>query len=1189
MKIYIKLSWLFLVFACCYQIHGQIPIQIEPDIFPIPDTEDIDIASFDRPDFKGNQSVRGIVRISPDDTDFVLTRTGITLSLVPPKKNNKEQLWWLLQDYIHKGFSIVSVSDGTQWLFVGSKDSDTYQLELKTNDKTASNEIIDEYIDPGYFFEMQIPYTTQQKRHALIRSISNTDIYWHYTTSGIALNKLTKEDTTPFVFNYEIANFFENSYLSIPFYDSANHTENILQDKTATRISVVGEEINPDNNSAIIGSGAITVLNKKGDDEMFRVVFENESIASIGLLDYVNSHYTKDAIQSSGSRKLIAGISVDDGGDIYLFNKGQVKYTGFETDKPILFGYKQGKLIAKQGDKTKEMTGVPTPILLNNNDGNISRLLAKIRNGSVQLSYIASAIVISGKEFGTKELPDTYSTSPQFSHAPDPNKPSNLFDWQQEDYILRYKSNGAVITESVTSPFYEDNPRFSAIASKQSANGTYLGGEDFSVLDGWELIKMDFGYDENNKPKPDSKLRGEPYMMFYNRFTGKLRIFIYINNSSIANNLRVTLIDKVSNTISGTYGKPRLWSSFLQGKALDERTLSSGAYSKTVVLNSSSTGQFFYADFTFNYDPCICFFESNLQIKVDKVTKGDLQIVGKTLGGSIPAGSPVYDDFMAQTDNFLTGVLDAPFGEQVQTLGDISFNNFDEWGNREWSNETEFILPGKKVEQWEREALQLQYQGTVTMSSGDFLSATGKAMKAVGEGTDWGFLNTGAPLKAVGEGIDASGTAMKGSGRALTAKALKIRLDNLTDQPDKTIPLSFPDPQPSVVFSELAATGTLTISTNILNDVIITTPGSINAEEAPIEFGNGSKGSFPLYNEPLGIFNLLFTPEVGITVVENQYDTLGANLRLKEKPYVTTNIDQVTGFETGFFTASYVVTTYNREGVSTDSRRSRMFIIPTNDNQDIKELPTDFNITTLLDTTTMLENIKAYTGKADELKNELKKWIIVNLEVEYYGFSGVGESGQQNGEILRQSYSVNTDFHFDTVSGFNLNDQASSIGASIFDEYNGKNNPIWNDDYIITKDTDGFETHMKTFCEETVPNISVGSRSILQNKTRTDQDNIASDSREEQLKTEVEATGIAAYPNPSKRTFNVRYKTLHEGEVTMTVTDLNGRIILSHSDYVYKKGIEKEAYINLLDLNGVYILTIQFENGLSHITKLIKN
>ena len=1149
---------------------------------------DFGFASLKTPELKRTQTVKALITISPDsrDNEF-LTRTseGLTIeerSFVYFLK--KSQLWWLVQDYKLNAFALVSVDDGTDWMYLKTNEDGTSALQMVINDKTEN-----EYMDDNYFFEFVMPYITQEDKHYLIQSIAVTDQYWKSNDITLESKSLNLNDSAPFTFTFRTFRSFEDKYISVPTYDSAFHTiETLESGSTGTEYTKISanEAIAPiDDNTAIIGSGDITILKRGGSEDMFKVVFEEGTISKIGLLDYNVSKYRKEALQTPGSRKLFAGIEMNEDGEIYLFNKGIEKYTDFTPGTPIIFGYSNGTLVAKQDDKNYTLTGVPTPILLNSDNGNYSRLITVSRKGSVQLSYKPQAIIVSGEDFGELNAPEQHSTDPQFSYAPT-NGPTNTFDWRQRIYPIAFENQGTPNTIFPLSPFYTTgDPDLYPLASKQSASGIYLGGEDFSSIDGWEMIQMDFGYDENGKQKED--LRGEPYMVLYNRFTGTLRVFLYIHNSSIANNLRVSLIDKKTQTISGRYHQPRLWSSYLQGKALDNPSLGSEAYSKSVRLYNTSESKFYYVDFIFNFDPCTCFFESNLQIKVDKVTQGSMEIVGKTLGGSIPAGADGYDEWMANSDSYLTGVMDTPYGEQSQTLGDISLKSLNEWEDTPWSNETDLTIPGRKVPDWEYEALRLQYRGTAAMAAGDILSAAGKVVKGSAQiATAWDITNTFTKYgSGVGELMDAAGTAMKGGGRATTAAAVKVRLDNLADEPDQTTTLSFPPPQPSLVFAELAAKGTLTIETPVFDNVVITTPGSKNAEYAPIETGNNTKGAFPYYNEPLGVFNLLYTPKVAISVVKNQNDKFGAHFRLKEKPYITTNMDKIQGTEFGFFSANYVITTYNSEGYSVNSRRTKPYMISNGIDID-KQLPTSLDITRFIDQNTLAQNLNSLSGNTAA---SLNRFISITLEIDYMGLSGVGESGKQNGEIIRQSYDAITDFSFDTVNALtpDLNQLAKDEAMANFAEYDGSNNSIWEENYLITKNTEGFDNKMLTFCEQTVPYINSSSRSVARGENGNKTENKESDTPEE-LSSVLEEIGFIAYPNPSKRDVKINYYALTEGKVDITISDLSGRVILSHTDMAFEQGEQKNAYINLQQLIGVYILNIQFENGESYTTKLVK-
>ncbi|WP_299714300.1 T9SS type A sorting domain-containing protein [uncultured Tenacibaculum sp.] len=1180
-----KTKLLIIVFSIIYgyffsQVNAQIATSKAASVL------DFSFESLQVPDLKGSQTTKAIITISPDGKEnSFLTRSVSGIEIVENENNSeikKNQLWWVVQDFKHQAFALVSVENGADWIYL-QETNGAYSPVIATNDIVEN-----EYIDDNYFFEFVMPYNTQEDKHYIIQSAAKANNYLKAVAENISIESLQTENSTSFTFEFNTFKSFENQYIAVPTYSSNAHIiENIADsDNKFTRITTDDFLAPIEDNTAIIGSGNITTLVEGGTEDMFKVIFNDKAAAKLGLLDYNVSVYSKEALQSPGSRLLTSGIEKRDNGIIYIFNKGKEIATEFVPNLPIYFGHESGKLLAKQGDKQHVLKGVPTPILLNSDNGKFNRFLSIVRRGTIDISYKPQAILVSGTDFGTVNAPNEHTTDPQFSFAPS-GRPTNTFDWRQEYYSMAYDAAGIPTAVNVKSPFYSNELNLRPISSKFSVDGTYQGGEDFSSIDGWEFVQMDFGYDKLGNQK--SELRGEPYFVLYNRFTGKLRVFLYVYNGTIANFLKVSISDKQTATYSGQYHQPRLWASYLQGKALDNPFLGAPEYSKYIELSGTNKGKFYYVDFTFNYDPCTCFFESNLQIKVDKVTRGTMEIVGKTLGGSIPVGADGYDEWMDKSDSFLTGVLDAPFGEQSQSLGDISLTSLNEWNNTPWSNETEFTIPGRKVPDWEREALRLQYEGTKKMSAGDFTSAFGKGVKAIGETMDAVDGATeasgGKKVKAIGELLDAAGTAVKGKGRAMTAAAVKLRLDNLEDEPDKVIPLQFPDPQPSLVFAELAAKGSLTIESNIFKDVVITTPGSENAEYAPIEAGNGTKGAFPYYNESLGVFNLVYTPKIAVAIVKNAQDRFGGHIRIKEKPYVTTNMDKVQGTEYGFFMANYVITTYNKEGYSMNSVRTNSFLIGSSKNAD-NPIPTTLDITDLLDEDTLEENMGAETISASNFKN----WISVTLEIDYMGLSGVGESGQQNAEMIRQSYDAITEFSYDEVSVdvTDLNQTAEEKANENFAvSYPGIDNPIWGENYIITKNTEGFESKMGDFCRNSVHFINKTKRSSVKDK-RTHKAKVTVVNKEDDIINNLEEFTVSAYPNPSTSFFNINYKTLAKGEILFSVSDLNGRIILSHKDTAKDKGEQKEARIDLQNLEGIYMLNIQFENGKNYTIKLVK-
>ena len=515
--------WIFILFIGCMtcQVYAQ---------------GDIDISSLQRPDLIGSQTIKGLLTISPKETpNQLLTRTKDGLRIEEASTTfPQSQYWWLVQDYFYKAFALVSVSDGKDWLYLEPNKEGGFDVVMTTNDKEEND-----YLDDNYFFQfVMLDTQNQEDKEYLVEGIVAKDQYLKRTNITNTINttitheSLVINDTIKpedFIFVFNTLSSFEDKYIEIPTYDSQYHTIESIANQTTggsyTKITA-NSALAENDNTAIVGSGNITVLKKGGASDLFQLTFEEGTIARVGLLDYNISKFTKEALQTSGSRKLFSGIEMNEDGEIYIFNKGTEKYTALVANSPIILGYDNGTIVATQGDKSYTLGGVPTPILLNGDSGKYSRLLSIVRQGSIQLGYKPLAIVIDGKEFGDLDVPEQHTTDPQFSYAPSTGY-TNAFDWRQKIYPIAFNNQGTIDYIFPVSPFYTtDDFDLAPIASKQSASGTYLGGEDFSSIDGWELVQMDFGYDYAGDPKENP--RGEPYMVMYNRFTGTLRVFLSV-------------------------------------------------------------------------------------------------------------------------------------------------------------------------------------------------------------------------------------------------------------------------------------------------------------------------------------------------------------------------------------------------------------------------------------------------------------------------------------------------------------------------------------------------------------------------------------------------------------------------------------------------------------------------------------
>ncbi len=177
----------------------------------------------------------------------------------------------------------------------------------------------------------------------------------------------------------------------------------------------------------------------------------------------------------------------------------------------------------------------------------------------------------------------------------------NTFDWRTQRYSVNANhivNFGNPIT-SILSPFFkDDNLNISH----------FLNNKDMQVEDGWELIKYDFGTAQH----PTDYV----YMVLYNKYQGKLRVFL--TGSPVGESFNgAKILIKFNKDNSKYYSS--VMSNTSEIFALDEFKPDPNITIISRYLNGLEN--WFYADFPMAYDPCTCLFESELSIDVKLIKK----------------------------------------------------------------------------------------------------------------------------------------------------------------------------------------------------------------------------------------------------------------------------------------------------------------------------------------------------------------------------------------------------------------------------------------------------------------------------------------------------------------------------------------------------------------------------------------
>jgi hypothetical protein len=372
-----------------------------------------------------------------------------------------------------------------------------------------------------------------------------------------------------------------------------------------------------------------------------------------------------------------------------------------------------------------------------------------------------------------------------------------------------------------------------------------MSAEQMNPENGWELLLVNLGrYPDNTTVHGKEGFNVVPYLVFYHRYTGVVRVFVRYGNNTFPNDaingVKINLYyntDGAPNNLSGI---------FRLGDGLD-RTLDQTTKVSRISAVAPPNGQanfWLSADFQTAYDPCVCHYPTDIKLDFEYFSTTSLKLYGRGISTEEELigsnGNILNNDFLGGVD----------FSSQMNAEnGFVIYKNMirlvDDYYDRLQVFDSTLTAVGEHNDKVERNlaiikvakiALTLgtsALTGTTELISLITLLPNINSWDSIGQKTFWKELD-----KVLFEGLD-----------------LLIK-DNLSE---KSIPQA--PTTPTASFSEMYFEGLLENRLSI-NGPQFHTPGSFQNESDTVFDATNSVYSYPVYNNPLGVFALLEKPKI---------------------------------------------------------------------------------------------------------------------------------------------------------------------------------------------------------------------------------------------------------------------------------------------------------------------------------------
>ncbi len=350
-----------------------------------------------------------------------------------------------------------------------------------------------------------------------------------------------------------------------------------------------------------------------------------------------------------------------------------------------------------------------------------------------------------------------------------------------------------------------------------------------SVEHGWELLWKFDGYDADGITPIAGGMSGvntAANFILYNRYTGMLRWFTAPKVIGTSYNELESLIEFADeNQIASLF---RNYNGLDQ--ALDKPTVVLRAASPA--KTSFSIEHFSMADFNISYDPCVCYFDSRLSYKLNGITSANIDLYGRLEGTSqmLNASDAINSDRLLSV---YKDRKNSQFPEKVKN-GLLEYKNYD-----------------KLLKDFEK----LENKSNIF---DDVYDANQGIAKIAEIGYD------------LAKGVKEYKTlySIKTYSKLLGFASMPFKTDKKTKSP------------PMLIQAQMSLTGQLNSSTPLNGfNFDMFTPGSYNTDmdlSKLNSINNNERFLYPVYNQAMGLYAMLKTPNKAVARAGNVEETVKA-------------------------------------------------------------------------------------------------------------------------------------------------------------------------------------------------------------------------------------------------------------------------------------------------------------------------